>query len=265
MSAPVETAPTRPISAGGARSAMRALAALVACEAKMVARDTAGLIVPLGMPLLIMVMSASGAADQVVAEGRTAFDLFVLPVVVTIVMAMIGIVNLPSFLATYRRTGVLRRLGVTPVSPALVLVAQAIVAVVQAAAGIGLAMLVAMAALGSEPPAHPLVWLGVAALAMAAMCALGMIVAAVAPTPNSAVAIGLVGFLGLGAMGGMFGGVQALPEPLQEVAPLLPFGASVEALGAATAGVPVDGISIIALGATIAAGAVVASLLFRWE
>lgn len=244
---------------------LRALGLLVLSETKMVARDTAGLIVPLGMPLLILIMSAGTAADEVVVGGRTVLDLFVVPIVMAMVMSMIGIVNMPSFLAYYRRSGILRRLGVTPASPALVLVAQALVAVLQAVIGIAIALAVAWAAFGAQPPADPLAWLGVAALAMAAMCALGMLVAAVAPTPNSAVAIGLVGFLGLGALGGMFGGPTALPEPLREVAPMLPFGATTDALRHAAAGMPVEPVSLIALAATVVVGAVGAALLFRWE
>lgn len=243
----------------------RALGMLVLSEAKAVARDTAGLVVPLGMPLLIMLMSAGPASGQVVANGRSALDVFVVPLVLAMVMGLIGIVNLPSFLAYYRRSGILRRLGVTPASPMLVLVAQALVAVAQAAVGIGLALVVAWAAFGAQPPAEPLAWFAMAALAMAAMCAVGMVVAAVAPTPNSSVAIGLVAFLGLGALGGMFGGRAALPEPLHEISAALPFGAAVDALGAATIGVPVPGVSIIALVVTVVVGAAVAGLLFRWE
>ena len=116
--------------------------AMIQCEIKMVARDTAGLVVPIGLPLLIL-LSASPAAEHVVVNGRTALDVHVLPLVFTIVMATIGIVNLPSFLALYRRTGILRRLSVTPASPAMVLVAQVVVSALQTLAGVGAAFTVA--------------------------------------------------------------------------------------------------------------------------
>ncbi|MCH1882465.1 ABC transporter permease [Agrococcus sp. ARC_14] len=255
------TAASIPVRRPGAA----ALWMLVVSETKSVARDTAGLIVPLGMPLLILIMSASAASQSAGASGLTGLELFVLPLVLTMVMTMIGVVNMPSFLAMYRRMGILRRLGVTPASPALVLVAQAIVAVAQAVLGIALALAVGGLALGARPPMEPLTVLGVGALVMAAMCALGMLVAAIAPTPNSAVAIGLVLFLGLGAMGGMFGGPDALPEPMQDAAPWLPWGAAVDALANAWAGAPVEPASLLVLGATVAIGGVVAALLFRWE
>ncbi|TCB96847.1 ABC transporter permease [Micromonospora zingiberis] len=247
------------------RPGVRSLLTLVGCEAKMVMRDTAGLVVPLGLPLLILLTSASSATDQVVVNGRTALDVFVLPIVLTMVVAMIGIVNMPSFLAYYRRSGILRRLAVTPASPAMVLTAQAIVGLVQTIIGITGALVVAYVVFGANPPAHVATALGVLGLTMAAMYATGMIVAAVAPTPNSAVAIGLVIFFIVGALGGMFGGRDALPDPLAEIGGWLPFGAAVEALGAASAGTSVEVAPLLGLGGTVVVGAVVAGLLFRWE
>lgn len=238
---------------------------LTVCEAKMVARDTAGLIVPLGLPLLILVSSASAAGSQPIADGLTALDLFVLPLVITMVIATIGIVNMPSFLAYYRRSGILRRLAVTPVSPAMVLIAQTLVSVLQAAVGIGLALAVAFIAFGANAPRDPIALAGVLLLAAAAMYALGMVVAAVAPTPNSAVAIGLTGFFALGALGGMFGGRDALPPVLAEIGGWLPFGAAVDAIAAAWAGVAVEPGRVISLAVTVIIGSVIAALAFRWE
>ena len=78
-------------------------------------------------------------------------------------------------------------------------------------------------------------------------------------------AIGLVGFLGLGATGGMFGGPDALPEPVAEVGAYLPFGAGVDALSAAWAGQSIEASSLISLAVAVVVGCVIAALLFRWE
>lgn len=247
------------------RPGLRSMLVLIGCEAKMVARDTAGLIVPLGLPLLILLTSAFAAGDQEIVDGLTALDLYVLPLVLVMVIATIGIINMPSFLAYYRRSGILRRLAVTPASPVMVLVAQAVVSVLQALLGIALALTVAFLAFGANPPVDVAVAIGVLALAMAAMYSIGMIVAAVAPTPNSAVAIGLVGFFALGALGGMFGGRGALPPPLAEIGGWLPFGAAVDALAAAWAGAAVQPGGLVSLGITVVVGAAVAALFFRWE
>jgi ABC-2 type transport system permease protein len=243
----------------------RAWLTLVVCEAKMVVRDTAGLVVPLVLPMLILLTSAGSAGDQVVAGGRSALEVYVLPLVLTMALATIGIINMPSFLAYYRRTGILRRLSATPASPAMVLVAQVVVSVLQAVAGLTVALAVAFLAFDAGPPAHVGAAVGVYGLAMAAMYAIGMIVAAVAPTPNSAVAIGLVTFFGLGALGGMFGGRANLPDAVATLGERLPFGAAVEALSAAWAGSAVEPAHLVGLGATVVVGAVTAAVFFRWD
>ncbi|MCA5893743.1 ABC transporter permease [Isoptericola sp. NEAU-Y5] len=242
--------------------------ALTVAEAKMVARDTAGLVVPLGMPVLILVMNGlAPGLDQVIpgTGGRTALDVYVIPLTLTLVVALVGVVNMPSFLAYYRRSGILSRLGVTPASPALVLGAQALVGVAQILLGIALALGVAAVWLGASAPARLAAAVGVLALTIAAMYAVGLLVAAVAPTPGSAVAIGLTAFFAQGALGGMFGPRQNLPEALETVGGRLPFGAAVDGLSAAGAGAAVPGQSLVALGAcTVVAGAAAAAW-FRWE
>jgi ABC-2 type transport system permease protein len=247
------------------RPGVRAWLTLVVCEAKMVVRDTSGLVVPVLLPLLILVMSARSASDQVVSGRFTALEAYVLPLVLTMVLATIGIINMPSFLAYYRRTGILRRLAVTPASPALVLVAQVVVSVLQALVGLAGALAVAFLVFGARPPAHLGTAFAVYGLAMVAMYAVGMIVAAVAPTPNSAVAIGLIAFFALGALGGMFGGPGSLPEAVAVLGERLPFGAAVGALAAAWVGAAVEPAHLISLGVTTVVGAVTAGLLFRWD
>lgn len=257
--------PTRAVPERAHRPGFRSWVRLCVCEAKMTARDTAGLVIPFGLPLLILLMSASGASTEVVVADRTVLELYVLPLVCVMIATMIGVLNMPSFLAYYRRSGVLKRLATTPLSPFMVLAAQVAVSFVQAAIGIGIAYGVAAAVFGANPPHRIAAAIGVLLATMLAMYALGMVVASISPTPNSAVAIGLIGFLGLGALGGMFGPRDALPEAVSRIGDALPFGAGVDALGAAWAGQPIEAANLITLAVTVVFGAVVAALCFRWE
>ncbi|OUZ12159.1 ABC transporter [Aeromicrobium sp. PE09-221] len=245
--------------------ALRPLAMLVRGEAKMVIRDTAGLVIPVALPLLIMVMNASSASDEEIVGGRTALDIFVLPIVFAIVIATIGIINMPSFLTIYRKTGILRRLAVTPISPMTVLGAQVIVSLVQALLGLAIAFTVAAVAFDARLPIDLVPALGIVALSIAAMYALGMVVAALAPTPNAAIAIGLITFFTIGALGGMFGGPDTLPEVIDRIGAVLPFGAAVDGLSAAWAGEPVPWRCWVSLGATSVLGAGIAAATFRWD
>src|SRR5690606_30406269 len=97
------------------------------------------------MPALILVMYGVQADDQPLDGGRwTYLEAYGLPLAFAMVLALIGVVNMPSFLATYRRTGVLRRLGVTPLGPSAVLIAQVATSAIQSAVGIILALVVAV-------------------------------------------------------------------------------------------------------------------------
>ncbi len=238
---------------------------LVRGEAKMVIRDTAGLVIPVALPLLIMVMNASAASSEEIVDGRTALDIFVLPIVFAIVIATIGIINMPSFLTIYRKTGILRRLAVTPVSPMTVLGAQVIVSLLQALLGLTIAFTVAALAFDARLPIDLLPAIGIVIVSIAAMYALGMVVAALAPTPNAAIAIGLILFFAIGAIGGMFGGSDTLPDAVARFGSILPFGATVDGLSAAWAGETVPWRSWVSLGSTAVLGAVIAAATFRWD
>ena len=248
------------------RPGLRATRALVGAELRVVTRDTAGLIVPIALPVLVLVMNGVGTSAEIVGPGEmTAFDRFVLPLALTMIVAVIGIVNMPSFLALYRKSGVLKRLSTTPIEPTQVLAAQVITSAVQAMLGIGIALSAAAVLFGITPPHNPILVAAILMLGGAAMYSLGIVVAALAPTANSAVAIGLTVFLLLGATGGLFGPVTDLPDPVMAVGEVLPFGATVTALGSAWAGTAVDAAGPIGLVATVILGIACAVRLFRWS
>src|SRR5699024_6585775 len=156
------------------RPRLRTLLTMVRAETTMVARDPAGLITPMGLPLLILLTSAPSASQAVLIEDRTALDLFVMPLVMVMVLTFIGVLNMPSFLAYYRRSGILRRLAVTPASPMMVLIAQVIVSILQSVLGIGLAVAVAAIVFDVNLPLHVGAAIGVLVLCAAAMYSAGM-------------------------------------------------------------------------------------------
>ena len=249
------------------RPGPRAWGALVVAELRSVSRDTAGLVVPLGLPALILVMYGLGGADAPGSggDGLSVLEAQGIPLAITMVLAMIGAVNMPSFLAMYRRGGVLRRLGVTPLNPMAVLVAQVAASAVQSLLGIGIALGIAATVFGASAPRSVAAALVGATLVAAAMYGVGMVVAAVSPTPNSAVAIGLVAFFAMGAAGGMFGPVEVLPDELARIGSWLPFAAGIEVLSSAWAGSWASLRDVLVLVGCAAAGVAGSLLTFRWD
>lgn len=243
----------------------RAWASLTVAEAKMVARDTAGLVVPLGLPLLILVMHGLSFGHATTADGVSLFERYVIPLALTIVVAMVGIVNMPSFLVHYRRAKVLRRLAVTPAHPSMILGAQLLVGLVQCVLGVAIGVTVAMLFFDVGAPQRTGTAVAVLGLATLTMFAVGMIVAALAPSTNAAVATGLVMFFAFGALGGMFGPAESLPAPLAATGEMLPFGAAVQAIGAAWVGADQDPAHLIGMGAAVLVSGAIAVRWFRWD
>lgn len=171
---------------------------------------------------------------------------------------------MPSFLASYRHTGVLRRLSVTPVHPALVLLAQVVVSLVQSVIGVLLALGLAVAFFDASFPRDVLGAIGMFLLVAAAMYALGTLVAAISPTTNSSIAIGLVLFFAMLAAGGGFGSRENLPTWLATIGGYLPFGAGLDALSAMWIGAAPELQQIAVLAGTTVLAGVAAVKLFRW-
>ncbi|KAB1653259.1 ABC transporter permease [Pseudoclavibacter chungangensis] len=233
--------------------------ALLRAEALSTVRDTSGILVPLLLPLVILVANAvQPYADQPIGVGdMTALEAALVPLVATMAASMVAVVNMPSFIATYRRTGILRTLAVTPVSPAAVLAANVVVSLAQLLLGVAVTVAVAAAVFGLQPPADG--WSLALSLAagLVGMYGVGAIVAAIAPTPNASVAIGLVAFLGFGVLGGMFGPTTAYPEWLRTLGEVLPFGAMVDVVGDAWIGQPLGAAPLIGLAVTGVVGTIV--------
>lgn len=254
-----------------ARPGIDAWARLTLTEAKIVVRDTAGMVIPIAMPVLIMVMGSLGVTEEDRAHtasqyhGMSVLEGYIIPMTLAMVIALVGIVNMPSFLATYRRYGILRRLSVTPAHPLMVLVAQVLVSLAQTIVGVALAVGMAVVAFDLELPAGPVLTLAVLGLTSLAMYGLGVLVAAVSPTPNAALAIGLLAFFAMMALGGGFGSRDALPERLAEIGGYLPFGAGMDVIGAAWVGESPDGAQLLLLAGVAVVGVVVGVRFFRWQ
>src|SRR5699024_4936800 len=66
--------------------------------------------------------------------GMRAIDLFA-PLMLCVAAATAGLTTVPAYLASYRETGVLRRMSTTPMQPQGVLIAQGLVQLAGVVAG----------------------------------------------------------------------------------------------------------------------------------
>ena len=183
----------------------RAFGLLVASEIKIAIRRPVGLLVAVGIPFVLLVIFGSIPAttrpDKALG-GISFFNLYV-PTLMVFVLIAVGLAGLPQQLATYRQQGVLRRMSTTPVPPSWLLAAQTTVSLILAVIGIGILLGAGAGAFGLALPHDVggyLVSFVALVLTAAATIGLGLLVAAVARTPQIAQALTLVLLLPAGVL-----------------------------------------------------------------
>jgi ABC-2 type transport system permease protein len=235
---------------------MRAFWKLTVTEFKLFAREPLAVFFILAFPLLLLWLNGSQFGNEV---GR------LVPGYVGLILATVGLTQLPGVLATYRERGILRRLATTPVPPATVLGAQLVVHL--AASTLGVAMLLAVATaffdvpLPRAVPAAVLVYLAGAL----ALYAIGFVLAALAPNARTANAVGFVVYFPMIFLSGAVIPREALASSMRRIGELLPLAPVVTALRDAWSGTGITTLTLAALAAMIVVASATGIRLFRWE
>lgn len=246
---------------------MPALRKLTVVELKLFLRDPAAVFFALAFPPLLLVILGSVPAFREPDKdlsGLRVIDLYV-PIVVGLVLAMLALSVLPTYLATYRERGVLRRLATTPVQPARLLEAQMAMNLTVAVVVVALVIGIGAAVFGTDLPRNPLGFVGAFLLVTASMFALGLVVAAVAPSARAATGIGLVLFYPMNFFAGLWVPRDAMPEVLRRIGDFTPLGAGVQSLQDSLAGAWPRPLNLAVMAAVAAVASLAAARWFRWE
>ena len=184
-----------------------------------------------------------------------------------IVIVVNAMMFMPITLASYRNRKILKRLRATPVSPAVLLTAQLVVSLAMTAVGIGLLIVVGSAVFGVR--AHGNIWEFVAAagLTMASISAMGLVVAALAPSERAAEVIGNLLYFPMMFLSGASLPAQLFPDGLRAFTKVLPLTHGVDLikgvwLGGSFSDFPA---AIVVLAATAVGFTLIAAVTFRWE
>jgi ABC-2 type transport system permease protein len=234
---------------------MTALAKLTSVELKLLVREP-GAMFALLIPLFILVVFGSS-----IEPG----DTVLVPMSLAIAVGLVGLYLMPTTLATYRERGILRRLSTTPVRPGSMLVVQLILQLVLVVAACGLLLTVAGTVLGARLPDAVLPVVVTFLLGTAALFAVGLLIAALAPNGRAANGIGVLLYFPMAFLAGLMQPVDQMPAILASIGRYTPLGAFRQALQDAWAG----GSPSLLLWGVLAAYAVIISVaaarLFRWE
>ncbi len=244
---------------------MNQMRALIVSEAKLLLRDPISWLAAIALPSAILLIFGSVFAPHrpdPALGGLRWIDTFA-PSLVVITTATLAIQTLPIRLATYREKGILRRLSTTPARPAGLLVAQVVIYSVTAILGLVLLVIVGRIAFDIPLPANPIGYVAAFGLGMAGLLAIGLLLAAFAPSAGVATAIAVPLFFVVMFLGGVYLPRFLLPEVLIIIGDLTPPG--VQGLQDAWLG---DAPKLLPLGVlagiTLVGGAI-ATRVFRWE
>jgi len=239
---------------------------IVLNEARLALRQPQGLIGGLAIPVvLLFVFNAITPFKQPSADlgGLTAFGIYV-PILVAFSLAMLALFNLPVPLASYRELGILRRLSTTPVPPSWLLAAQGVINVAVAAAATGI-LIGGGIALGAPVPKNPAGLAVTLVLTIAALFPIGLMVASVARSANTAGIIGRVVFFPLIFLAGLWWPRELMPTGLRVLSDASPLGAAVQALQDSVQGQFPPAVPLLVLAAYAVAFGYLAKRCFRWE
>jgi ABC-2 type transport system permease protein len=246
---------------------MTALHRLTVSETRLFFREPIGVFFAVAFaPLLLVVLGSVPSMRQPDPDlgGARVIDLY-LPIIVAIGIALFALTGLSQLFATYRENGVLRRLRTTPVRPGEMIGAQLLMATVLSVLTMLVMVVVARLAFDVDLPGLVPAYLISYLLLALALFAIGMLVAALAPTGRSAGAVGSIVFFPLAFFGGLWVPRAAMNDVLRTISDLTPLGAGVQSLQDATAGHWPQPLHLaVTLGWAIVAG-VLASRYFRWE
>jgi ABC-2 type transport system permease protein len=240
---------------------------LLRTQARLFLREPSTLVWSLVVPLVILVAigAAAGGTHERDLGGLRVIDVYV-PTLSVFALAMLAINVLPPSLAGDRERGILRRLATTPVRPGRLLGAQLVIHAVVGVVSLCAVVAVGRLAFDVRLPDPFLGFVLILVLTGASLLAIGVLIAAVAPTTRAANALGALTFFPMMFFGGLWISRETMSDALRHVSDATPVGAAVGALQDVTTGGSWP--SLGALG-VIAAWGVVAALLanrwFRWQ
>ena len=244
---------------------MNEMRTLIATEARLLFRDPVTWLAAIALPTVVLLIFGSifGPSEPDPALGGLRFiDVFV-PSLVVITVGTLGIQTLPIRLATYREKGVLRRLSTTPAHPLRLLAAQLVIYLATAVIALVLLIVVAHVAFEVPWPGHPLGYLAAFLLGMSSLFAIGLVVAAVAPSSRAATAVAIPMFFVVMFLGGVYLPRVYLPDILVTIGDFTPPG--VQGLQDAWLGTVPQVAPLLGMGLLTVVVGVLAVRLFRWE
>jgi ABC-2 type transport system permease protein len=247
----------------------RGLWKLTWLEIKIFLREPLGAFGTILFPVVVFLVAGRLLGGRLTPSSvaATAFVRVGLPVFVSVLTALSGVLSLVTIISIYREGGILRRLRATPLRPHTILTAHVLVKL-----ALTVVTLALMVAAGKRYyPVNvdaPVFGFAMALLiSTVSILSIGFLIASIVPTARFAQPIGAVILYPMLALSGLFVPLDSLPAALQAVARVLPLTYAVSLLQGIWKGeawtAHMGDVAALALVFAICTG--LSAKVFRWE
>jgi ABC-2 type transport system permease protein len=211
---------------------LRGLWKLTWLEIKIFLREPLGAFGSIILPVVVFVVAGRflGGGIQPRGIATAEFVRVGLPVFVSVLIALSGVLSLVTIISIYREGGILKRLRATPLRPQTILTAHVLVKLVLTAVTMALTILAGKRYFPINMEV-PIFGFTLALLISTwSILSIGFLIASIVPTARFAQPIGAAILYPMIGLCGLFVPLQSLPPALQTVARLLPLTYAVSLL-----------------------------------
>lgn len=190
-----------------------------------------------------------------------------LPVMLTIVIALNGVVSLTTIMSIYREGGILKRLKATPLRPVTILTAHVVVKLILTAVSVLVLLAAGKTFFSVGIPGSALNFSVAVAIATVSILSLGFVIASIVPTARFAQLIaGTILYPQL-AISGLFMSTESFPPTLRLLSDVSPLTHAVTLTRGMWDGARWSdfGVELLALAVTFVVCVMLSSKVFRWE
>jgi len=247
---------------------MRGLWPFTLAELRLNLRNPAAVFWSLAFPTLWVSLFGALFSEPMPGFGYEGLNYanFLLPAGISIVILASAFIGMPIALTTYRETGVLKRLRVTPLKTSTLVLGFTLSQFLFIALGIVVLFLVSKIFFGVQVLGSWPALLGMIIFGMFAFLALGGAIGSIVGSWRAAAVITQIIFIPMMFLSDMFMPISIFPEWLQPICQALPLTPLNVILRDIVYGVPIENLWQLAiLGGWLVVGAVVTIVFFRWE
>jgi ABC-2 type transport system permease protein len=246
---------------------LRVILEMTRLELKLFLREPITLIFTFGLPLIFLPVLGSvfgTIPDTELYRGFGAMSFYT-PAYVGLVIASLGLIQLPLHLANYKERHILRRFRASSISAASVFSSQILVSMLIALVGAAAVMAMGVLFYKVQLPEN---WAGViGAFGLSVLCfaAIGFLLGAVLPNARAAQGAGLILYLVMMLLGGAGPPRQYLGNTLRIIGDFTPLRHIVTLIQDPWLGFGWNSHEMLIVIAIMVVAAALAIRLFRWE